>query len=68
MIKIGETYIFKKSGNPVKVLARDSVKLNGKKINGFTVSRVDTGKRMFVPTVGLIKKEDLECQVIKFMK
>lgn len=59
MIKIGHTYIFTKSGNEVKVEEKASITLNGKTVNGFTVSRVDSGKTMFVPKGSLKTKQEL---------
>ena len=61
LIKIGATYIFKKSGSLVKVLESGSVKINLKtKVQGFVVERVDTGKQMFCPADSLIDPSTLE--------
>jgi hypothetical protein len=47
-------YIFTKSGSVVRIVEASSVRLNGKTLKGFTVERVDTGKRMFAPAGSLV--------------
>jgi len=56
-IEIGQNYIFTKSGSEVKVEEKSSISQNGKKQKGFVVSRVDSGKRMFVLENSLQKIE-----------
>lgn len=53
-IKLGNCYVFTKSGNKVKVLASCSVKLNGKTVHGYTVQRIDSDKTLFAPKGSLL--------------
>lgn len=59
MIKVGQVYIFTKSGNEVRVQERAVITLNGKQVDGFTVARVDSGKTMFVPKGSLKTRQEL---------
>lgn len=58
-IQVGHTYIFTKSGNEVRVIESSSVMLNGKTVQGHTVERVDSGKRLFAPEGTLKTKAEL---------
>lgn len=58
-IQVGETYVFTKSGNEVRVVEATSVVLNGKTVEGHTVARIDSGKTLFAPKGTLKTKAEL---------
>lgn len=58
-IQVGETYIFSKSGNEVRVVEATSVVLNGKTVEGHTVARINSGKTLFAPKGTLKTKTEL---------
>ena len=59
-IQVGETYVFTKSGNEVRVVEATSVVLNGKTVQGHTVARIDSGKTLFAPKGTLKTKAELD--------
>lgn len=61
-IAVGQTYIFTKSGNEVRVIEATSMVVNGQTVQGHTVARVDSGKTLFAPQGTLKTKAELDLE------